>query len=272
MTPALPGLHHVTAITSDAQRNIDFYTGVLGLRFVKRTVNFDDPSSYHLYYGDEAGRPGTAMTFFVWPGGRRGRVGPPQTTVTQFAIPSGSLDFWKARLAAHGVDIQPIGDRFGDKGLAFQDPDAMSLELIVSADSGDKVSSKGPIPTEAAIQGFHGVTLTESRVEETAALLTNVMGFQMVSTLDGRTRFLARDARWAAVVDVIHAPETSRGMMGTGTVHHVAFRVLDDAQQKVWQSILQERGFDVSPVMNRCYFHSIYFREPGGILDRKSVV
>src|SRR5215469_13928442 len=174
----ISGIHHVTAITSDAQKNIDFYCGVLGLRLVKLTVNFDDPGSYHLYYGDELGRPGTILTFFAWPGAYRGRVGPPQATATSFAVPEGALEFWSDRLERQGVEARPGATRFGERVLGFSDPDGLALELIATTRSGGQLPASGPVPAEAAIRGFHGVTLSEEGYENTAKLLTDVMGFR----------------------------------------------------------------------------------------------
>ena len=266
MNPFLSGIHHVTAITGDAQKNIDFYTGVLGLRMVKLTVNFDDPTTYHLYYGDESGRPGTAMTFFAWNGARRGKIGPPQVTVTSFAAPLAALDFWREHLKERGVDGISEEARFGDTVLAFTDPDDMRLEIVATADPGGSAPTGGPVPPEHAIRGFHGVTLSEQGPAPTAALLTDGMGFTEENADEYRTRYRAGGGSFASVVDILKTPDEARGVNGAGTVHHVAFRAPDDDHQKAWQTEIMKRGFSVSPVMDRCYFHSIYFREPGGIL------
>src|SRR4051794_33296666 len=169
---AISGIHHVTAITADAQKNVDFYCGVLGLRLVKLTVNFDDPGSYHLYYGDELGRPGTVMTFFAWPGAFRGRIGPPQVTVTAFAVPSSAMEYWSSRLRENGVDWRWADERFGQRVLAFRDPDAMQLELVGESESGGHAWRAGPVPVDRAIRGFHSVTIAEEGYEETARLVT----------------------------------------------------------------------------------------------------
>src|SRR4051794_14521045 len=173
----IPGIHHVTAITADAQKNVDFYCGVLGLRLVKLTVNFDDPSSYHPYYGDEIGRPGTILTFFPWPGAYRGKIGPPQVTVTAFAVPSGSLEFWSARLKEKNVEVRQAEPRFDERGLAFVDPDGMQLEIIEVNAAGQPWPA-GPIPVEQAIRGFHSVTISEEGYEKTAKVLADLMGFK----------------------------------------------------------------------------------------------
>jgi len=266
MKPSIPGIHHVTAITADAQKNIDFYSGVLGLRPVKLTVNFDDPGSYHLYYGDESGRPGTIMTFFAWPGTYRGRVGPPQVTATSFAVPEGGLDYWVERLGRHGVEARPGSTRFGEPVLSFPDPDGMAIEIVATKQPGGQLPSGGPVPAELAIRGFHGVTLSEEGFENTARLLTEVMGFRPDGSEGNRFRYLASKGDVASVVDLLCVPDGRHGGMGAGVVHHVAFRTPDDQQQLEWRETIVRLGFNVSPVMDRTYFHSIYFREPGGVL------
>src|SRR4051812_44033723 len=186
---SLPGIHHVTAITADAQKNIDFYCGVLGLRLVKLTVNFDDPGSYHLYYGDELGRPGSIMTFFAWSGAPRGRVGPPQLTTASYAVPAGSLGFWEKRLKDHSVQAEPSTTRFGEQVLSFPDPDGMRLEVVAAERPGGQAPKGGPVPPEHAVRGFHGVTLSEEGYEKTARLLTDVMGFHAAESEGNRFRY-----------------------------------------------------------------------------------
>jgi glyoxalase family protein len=265
MSPTLPGIHHVTAICSDAQQNVDFYCGVLGLRLVKLTVNFDDPASYHLYYGDERGRPGTIMTFFAWPGAHRGRIGPPQVTETAFAAPKGALAFWAERLKEQKVELEPAGHRFGEPILRFADPDGLRLG-IVATEAGAPAPGQGPIPAEHALRGFSGVTLAEEGYEKTASLLTGVMGFHPDGGEANRFRYRAGSGEFAAVVDLLCVPDARVGGMGAGVVHHVAFRTPDDPQQEAWRAQVAGLGYNVSPVMDRQYFHSIYFREPGGVL------
>jgi glyoxalase family protein len=266
MKPSMPGIHHVTAITADAQKNIDLYCGVLGLRLVKLTVNFDDPGSYHLYYGDDLGRPGTIMTFFAWHGAYRGRVGPPQATATSFVVPESALEFWVERLGRHGVQARPGVTRFGEQVLSFTDPDAMAIEIVAAKEPGGQIPSRGPVPAEAAIRGFHGVTLSEEGYENTARLLTEVMGFRSDGSEGNRFRYRATTGEFASVVDLLCVPDGRHGGMGAGVVHHVAFRTPDDEQQLQWRAEIVRLGFNVSPVMDRTYFHSIYFREPGGVL------
>jgi glyoxalase family protein len=267
---SIDGLHHVTAITADAQKNIDFYCGVLGLRLVKLTVNFDDPASYHLYYGDELGRPGTILTFFAWAGAYRGRVGPPQVTETAFAVPPGALDYWTKRLQERGVKPQAAVERFGETALGFTDPDGMRLEIVSSLESVEPKGqpwAAGPIPVEHAIHGFQGITVSEEGYENTATLLTEVMGFRAVGNERNRFRYRAGTGDgFASTVDLLCVPDAHHGGMGAGVVHHVAFRTKDDAQQKAWHKEIAVKGFNISPVMDRTYFHSIYYREPGGVL------
>lgn len=266
MNPTIPGLHHVTAICSDPQQNVDFYCGVLGLRLVKLTVNFDDPGSYHLYYGDELGRPGTIMTFFAWPGAYRGRIGPPQVTETTFAVPGGALEFWAERLGERRIEVEQGVTRFGDPALIFADPDGLKLAIVAAAEPGGRAPGGGPIPAATAIRGFHGVTLSEEGYENTARLLTEVMGFRAEGSEGNRFRYRAGAGGPASLVDLLCVPDARHGGLGAGVVHHVAFRTPDDAQQAAWRADIARRGHNVSPVMDRQYFHSIYFREPGGVL------
>ena len=267
MNPTIPGIHHVTAITADAQRNIDFYCGVLGLRLVKLTVNFDDPGSYHLYYGDELGRPGSIMTFFAWPGSYRGKVGPPQVTSTAFAVPAGALDFWSARLNEHGVATDAPAERLGERLVHFTDPDGMGLDIVAVADPGREPWVVDRIPAEHAIRGFHGVTISEEGYESTATVLTEVMGFKAHGTDGNRFRYRAGAGDgFASNVDLLCVPDARHGGLGAGIVHHVAFRTPDDPQQDAWRKQIVRAGLNVSPVMDRNYFHSIYYREPGGVL------
>lgn len=263
MTQRILGIHHVTAITADGQKNIDFYCGVLGLRLVKVTINFDDPQSYHLYYGDELGRPGTIMTFFVWPGARRGRTGSGQVTATSFSVPRNSLDYWKARLES--VTIAPL--RFGHQVLQFSDPDGIRLEIVARPTDDSRPSwSGGPVSIQHAIRGFQGVTLSVDGYEYTAKLLTSTLGFTSEGEHDENCFRFRGDSPYSEVVDVLCVPDGVRGTLGAGIVHHVAFRAGDEEMQKRWRQILVNGGQNVTPVIDRTYFNSIYFREPGGVL------
>ena len=262
----LAGLHHVTAIASDPRRNADFYTRILGLRLIKRTVNFDDPSTYHLYYGDTVGSPGTVLTFFPWPGARRGRPGHGQVYATAFSIPAGSLPFWADRLRAHHVAVSEPIDRFGDRVLEFSDPDGLRLELVATAEIDPRPGHvSAAIPAEHALRGFHGVTIALVTTEATEAVLTGPMNYRVIQRTPGRTR-LALPDNVGTYVDLLKDSAIPAGLSGAGTVHHVAFRTPDDATQAAAREHLNRLGHHVSPVMDRNYFHSIYYREPAGVL------
>jgi glyoxalase family protein len=268
------GIHHVTAIATDPRRNVDFYTGVLGLRLVKRTVNQDDPGTYHLYYGDESGSPGTVLTFFPWPLARRGSRGTGQATVTALAVPEGSLGWWRERLEAHGVPHDDPGRRFDEETLAFLDPDGLKLELVADpAAAGRAPWAGGPVPERNGIRGFHSVTLSVEAGEPTIDLLTGAMGLAAAGEEDGRFRFAAvAGAGYPAAgdpgvaVDVVPAPGASQGHVAAGSVHHVAWRVPGDGEQTALRRALIEAGFEPTPVIERFYFRSVYFRERGGVL------
>jgi glyoxalase family protein len=263
----LLGLHHITAIASDAKRNAGFYTQVLGLRFVKKTVNFDDPGTYHLYYGDYAASPGTILTFFLWSKRRRGRPGTGQATATAFSIPAGSLDFWRNRLKRLGVATSEPLTRFGEQLVMFTDPDGLVLELVEPTGSDPRAPVPHPeIPPAHGIRGFHAVTLAVTNAERTAGLLTRTMGYRLVAREEHRGRYTVGDGLPGAHVDLHDDPALPRGLDGTGTVHHVAFRTPDDASHQAARASLVAGGYDVSPVVDRNYFHSIYYREPGGSL------
>jgi len=267
MNGRISGIHHITAIADDPQRNIDFYTGLLGLRLVKVTVNFDDPGNYHLYYGDGQGHPGTIMTFFAWPGAQRGRHGNSQVTATSFAIPQGSAQFWHDRLKAGVIEPGPAITRFGEPVIAFTGPDGLRIELVESAGAdATHAWDESGVPPEARIRGFHSATLTETGYERTANLLTKTMGFRLTGQEQNRFRYEIESGGASKTVDVVCAPGGVDGRVAVGTVHHIAWRTVDDAQQREWLETLSGLGYNLSPVMDRVYFHSIYFREPGGIL------
>ncbi len=267
MAPQILGIHHVTAIAGEPQANVDFYAGVLGLRLVKKTVNFDDPSTYHLYYGDGIGTPGTVMTFFPWPGARRGALGSGQTRTTAFAVPEGSLDFWRRRLAESGVRTDDV-ERFAVAGLAFADPDGLRLEVLASAAPNDARSpwSESPTPAEHAIRGLDGVTFLHADSTATSRLLVDVMGFRQVAESDHCTRYASGNGGSGTFVDLVRDPSAVPGRVAGGSVHHVAFRVADDPSQAEWMDRLFSAGHPTTDVRDRQYFHSIYFREPGGVL------
>jgi len=256
----------VTAICGDPQANIDFYTSILGIRLVKLTVNFDDPNSYHLYYGDTSGRPGTILTFFAWPGAPRGWRGTSQLTTVSFSVPPKSLDYWKKRLTSKGVKIETQSKRFDDEAIAFYDPDGLQLELVASPKDGREGWKQGPVPSEFAVKGFYGVTLSEEGYEQTASLLTDVMGFHFVGQEGDCFRYRSPTIEIPSTVDVLCLPAGRWGEVSVGTVHHVAWRTPNDEEQRAWREKLVKAKLNVTHVIDRKYFHSIYYREPGGVL------
>jgi glyoxalase family protein len=274
---SIGGLHHVTAMAGDPGENLRFFTDALGLRLVKRTVNFDDPGTYHLYYGDAVGHPGTVMTFFPSADGRQGRAGTGQVRTTAFRIPAGSVDYWLDRFAERGIDHDDPRERFGATVLPFRDPHGLAYELVaVEAPDDDLDPWDDPVPAEHAIHGFHGVTLTVTEAGPTAEVLTS-LGYEPGPEADDRRRFRIGDgadgeARTTgdggpgSVVDLRVDPDAPRGSMGVGAVHHVAFRTPDDDAQAELQRRLRKAGHRVTEVKDRQYFRSIYFREPGGVL------
>jgi glyoxalase family protein len=237
----LKGIHHVTAITGHAQKNLDFYAGVLGMRLVKKTVNFDDPNSYHLYFGDQTGSPGTLLTFFAWPGAAHGRIGASEPVAVSFQVPKGSLEWWEERLLK----------RRENGRVAVSDPDGMRVELV---EGGSEAASP-------ALQRIHSVTLNLTDLKESGSLFVN--GLQFAEVADNR--YQVGDGPDAGYIET-QPGVSGRGMMGAGTIHHVAFRTDDDATQQEWLGHVVRLGLRVSPVMDRKYFHSIYFREPSGVL------
>jgi glyoxalase family protein len=265
----ISGLHHVTSIASDPQRNLDFYTQVLGLRLVKVTVNFDAPEVYHFYYGDATARPGSILTFFPWPGSFPARQGIGQTYATAFAVPTHSLDFWRQHLASFDISFHE-STRFGETVLSFVDHDTTQLELVahVGADNYAWPAWETPtIPAQHAIRGFHGVTLWEASQEPTSILLTDYFGLKRVGQEDNRVRYEAQSDEIARHIDIVIPPaNTPYANGGAGSVHHIAWRTPDDPSELVWRDKLIQAGFNVTPVRDRQYFHSIYFREPGGVL------
>jgi glyoxalase family protein len=265
MSHLIKGLHHVTAIASNAQKNIDFYAGILGLRLVKKTVNFDAPDVYHLYYGNEQGSPGTIMTFFPFQGIPQGRKGKGQVTVTSFSIPHDSLDYWTKRLEKFNIPFEDPQQRFDEVYIYFEDHDGLGLELV--ANSADKRTgfTYGNVKQEYAVKGFHGITLSEECYEKTAGLLVGQMDHIVVAEKGNRFRYSASGLP-GDFVDVLCTPDILRGISGYGTVHHVAFATESDETQKHAREKLLQFGLNVTPILDRQYFHSVYFREPGGVL------
>jgi glyoxalase family protein len=259
------GLHHVTAIAGDTQRNLDFYTEVLGLRFVKKTVNFDDPGTYHFYFGDDAGTPGTILTFFPWPHATRGTLGAGEVTHTAFSVPPTSIAYWEQRLASKNVSLEGNEERMGETVLTFTDPDGMKIELVGHAESATlKAPRFADVPVEHAIRGFFGVTMLERDARQTEEALA-LLGFRKVAEEGSRLRFSADGGARGNHLDVVVDPKAAHGRLGAGSVHHIAFRSADYEDQKQWHALISQH-LSVSPVMERDYFRSIYFREPGGVL------
>lgn len=263
----IQGLHHITAVASDPQANVDFYEGLLGQRLVKTTVNFDDPGTYHLYYGDEIGTPGTALTFFPWQHMHRGRVGTGETAAMAYIVPTASLSWWAHRLRGADVDVSDAGLRFGQPVLQFEDPDGMSVELVgMDQPSTIRHWAEGPIPAEHAFRGFHSVTLMLEREGATAEVLTRHLGYVFEGQEGDRYRYRAASNDHGIFVDIVVRPGFGRGAFGAGSIHHIAFRTVDDSEQLEYLQALRIAGQQVTPVQDRQYFHSIYFREPGGVL------
>jgi glyoxalase family protein len=268
MESRINGIHHITAIAGDAKKNYDFYTRVLGLRMVKKTVNFDDPNTYHFYYGDENGTPGTILTFFPWgdqiPAGRRGTR---QVTEIGYSVPEGSLDFWLKRLHDNRVTYNKVSEKFGEQYLTFLDPDGLKFELTVpkTADS-RKPFETAEVSAEHATRGFHHITITSNKIEETAKILTDIFGYKMVEQHVNRFRFVTDAVETAAIVDLVEAPGERAGHVAGGSVHHVAFRVANDDILMEFRKKIVEAGHQITDKIDRNYFYSLYFREPGGVL------
>lgn len=266
-TNPIEGIHHITAITSSAADNLAFYTRVLGLRLVKKTVNFDDPFTYHLYYGDAQGAPGTILTFFPWEQLPPGRPGAGMVTSLAFVIAEDSIAFWRERLRDFRIDVQTT-ERFGEPLLQFRDPCGLGLALIgLPCPAAGSVWRNGPVPGPQTIKGFHSATQVTGRIEPTRALLVETMDMTHQATEGNRHRFRMLNGQAPGrFYDLVADAEADNGMQGAGAVHHIAFRTPSDAAQKKWQALLRQKGLSVTPVTDRAYFRSIYFREPGGVL------
>jgi len=261
------GLHHITAIAGNAQRNYDFYTKVLGLRMVKKTVNFDDPQTYHFYFGDGVGTPGSILTFFPWPGVKQGENGAGMATGIGYSVPEGSLEFWKERFEKFNVPHDEISNKFGEDFLAFQDPDGLNLELIVPENEDVRRPwETADVKAEVAIKGFHNVTLTLKDHKATAKILTDIFGYELVGTENNLYRFKTNAVENAAIVDILEDPKAGKGQNAGGTNHHVAFRVKDEETQMAFREKIMQKGLQITEKIDRDYFFSLYFREPGGVL------
>ncbi|RJQ80201.1 MAG: ring-cleaving dioxygenase [Desulfobacteraceae bacterium] len=263
----MKGIHHITAIAGSAAGNLAFYTQVLGLRLVKKTVNFDDPYTYHLYYGDAAGTPGTILTFFPWEHLPQGRPGPGMVTAMAFAIAKEAVDFWLNRLRDYKVEVQR-SERFGEPVVRLNDPDGLGLELIgIPGPVATSAWESGPVPAAEAIKGFHSATQVVRNIDHTQALLAETMGMRPEGVEGKRHRFrMSQGLSPGGLYDLVVDAGAAGGLQGAGSVHHIAFRTPSDAAQAAWQSLLRQKGLHVTPIRDRAYFRSIYFHEPGGVL------
>ncbi|MFT4093307.1 MAG: ring-cleaving dioxygenase [Niabella sp.] len=267
MSGQISGLHHITAIASNAQRNLDFYTKILGLRLVKKTVNFDDPGTYHFYYGNENGEPGTILTFFPWEGIGQGRNGAGMATEIAYTVPEGSLEFWKDRLKQFNVNTAEAIERFGEAYLPFNDPDGLALALVIPKTNDDrKAWITADVDESVATKGFYNTTLTLRRLEPTAKVLTDIFGYRQTEQDGNRYRFTTDAVPTAATIDLLIDESGKKGYNAAGTNHHIAFRVKDDNIQMHFREKILSAGLQITPKINRDYFYSLYFREPGGVL------
>ena len=261
----ITGLHHLTAIATDAQANIDFYAGLLGLRLVKKTVNFDDPTAYHLYYGDRSGSPGSVITFFYWPGSSRGRIGSGQATAITFSAAPAALEYWQERLSRHGVPVE-TRSLFEERLLSFADPDGIPVEIVAVPQDGRRGWEGAGVPAEHALRGMHTALLTVRDPGPTEDVLTRVMRYTLVRREGSRARFEAGPGGSGRYADVVADASLAQGHGGAGTIHHIAFRVGTDEEELEMQQRLYAAGYPVSDIRDRDYFRSIYYREGGGIL------
>jgi glyoxalase family protein len=266
MEHKIQGLHHITAIAGDATRNYNFYTKVLGLRFIKKTVNFDDPKTYHFYFGDEIGSAGTILTFFPWGEGiPQGRRGSGMATEIGYSVPKGSLEFWVERFEKYNVIYNKPAEKFGERYLTFLDPDGLKFELIETNDT-RKPWVTDEVTENYATRGFHNITITLNDIQGTANILTSIFGYELVSKESNRYRYAVDTVDNASIVDLVELPNEKKGHVANGTVHHVAFRVKDDKTLMYFREKVEQAGLNITPQIDRNYFHSLYFREPGGVL------
>ncbi|QRR01119.1 ring-cleaving dioxygenase [Dyadobacter sandarakinus] len=268
MENTINGIHHITAIAGDAKRNYDFYTRVMGLRMVKKTVNFDDPNTYHFYYGDKNGTPGTILTFFPWggqiPAGRRGSR---QATEIGYSVPEGSLDFWLKRMDANRVTYNKVAEKFGEQYLTVLDPHGLKLELTVAKKTDNRTPwETDEVPFEFATRGFHNITITSNAIEATAKILTEIFGYKLLEQHVNRYRYVTDAVENANIVDLVEVPGERAGHVAGGSVHHVAFRVANEDVLMYFRKKVIEAGHQITEKIDRNYFYSLYFREPGGVL------
>jgi len=267
MNNTIKGIHHITAIAGNAKKNYDFYTRVLSLRMVKKTVNFDDPHTYHFYYGDKVGTPGTILTFFPWEGIQTGRRGARQVTEIGYSVPEGSLDFWLKRFEDNNVIYNKPAEKFGEQYLSFLDPDGLKIELTVPK----KVDKREPwttteVDATKATRGFHHITITSNKIDATAKILTDIFGYKLLEQHVNRYRFVTDAVDVAAIVDLVEVPAEIAGHVAGGSVHHVAFRVENEEVLMQYREKIVNMGLNITEKIDRNYFYSLYFREPGGVL------
>ena len=261
------GIHHITAIAGNAKRNFDFYTKVLGLRFIKKTVNFDDPHTYHFYFGDEKGSAGTILTFFPWGDEiSQGRRGSGMATEIGYSVPENSLDFWMERFEKYNVIYNKPAVKFGERYLTFLDPDGLKLELTEVKNDSRTPWETPEVNASVATRGFHQITLTLNHIQATAKILIDVFGYRLLSQENNRYRYITDVVNEASIVDLVEIESEKRGFNANGTVHHVAFRVKNDEVLMAFRDKIVNLGLNITPQIDRNYFHSLYFREPGGVL------
>jgi glyoxalase family protein len=264
--PVVAGIHHVTAIAGDPQKNFDFYKKILGIRFVKKTVNFDDPNTYHFYFGNETGEPGTIITFFPWSElAYKGRKGAGQATTISFSIPADSMSYWFDRLSKFNIPCSGPFKRFDEDVVLLEDPDGIELELITGESKLPVGWTDGSIPIEHSIRGLHSVTLSLNNFKGTDEVLVNMLGFSKLKQEQNRTRYAAGNGI-GKYIDILHLTESMQGTMGVGIIHHIAFRTDNEESQLKIRTMLLKNKIKVTPVIDRTYFKSIYFHEPGNIL------
>jgi len=267
MEHTVNGIHHITAIAGNAKRNFDFYTKVLGLRLVKKTVNFDDPQTYHLYYGDKEGTPGTILTFFPWENIQTGRRGARQATEIGYSVPENSFEFWLKRFEDHNVTYNKVAEKFGQPYLTFLDPDGLKLELIASKTPDTRLPwETGEVKAENATRGFYNVTITTNKMQPTADILTGVFGYRLLEQHVNRYRFITDNVDNAAIIDLVEVAGEIAGHVAGGSVHHVAFRVKNEEALMFYREQIANLGLHITEKIDRNYFYSLYFREPGGVL------
>ena len=267
MENTINGIHHITAIAGNAKRNYNFYTHVLGQRLVKKTVNFDDPETYHLYYGNAAGEPGTILTFFPWEGVQSGRRGARQATEIGYSVPESSFDFWLKRFEKHNVIYNKVAEKFGEQYLTVLDPDGLKLELTASKATDTRLPwETEEVKAENAIKGFHNVTITTNKMQPTADILTGVFGYKLLEQSVNRYRFVTDAVENAAIVDLVEVGGEVAGHAAGGSVHHVAFRVKNEEVLMQYREKIDALGLNITDKIDRNYFYSLYFREPGGVL------